>query len=336
MNCRLLRSLFFALLLGCGLFRDTPAQAAITCTSASMTAVSFGNVNPLSSQTAATATFSYTCSNNNVFLGTTHSATICFSIGEPGGGQTNPRLMSNGANKLQFQMYQNPSYTTVWGSQFFGSFSTPLMLNLTLANGGSTSGTATLYAQVLGGQTTAVPGATAYADNYANGDTAVTINDVSGSTAPGSCSGTQTGLYFPFNVSAFVQKNCSVTANNLSLGSVPAGAAATSGSSTLSVSCSYTTPYYIGLAPQNVASTAGVGTMKGTGANLNSVTYQLYSDSGLSAVWGNTATGTSAGNGVSGSGSGVAQTLTVYAKVTGSTDVTPDSYADTVQVNVNY
>ena len=109
-----------------------------------------------------------------------------------------------------------------------------------------------------------------------------------------------------------------------------------SGSTNIGVTCSNTTPYYIGLAPQNVAGTTGAGTMKGTGGNTNSITYQLYSNSSLSTVWGNTATTTSVGNGVAGTGSGTAQALTVYAKVTGSTDVKPDTYSDTVQINVNY
>ena len=334
MSTRLLHCLAILLLLGFALLRAAPAHAAgITCTSASMTAVSFGTVNPLSSQTPTTATLSYIC--NNTDTSNTHSATICFSIGEPGGNQTNPLLMTSGANTLQFQLYQDASYSTVWGSQFFGSI-TPLQVNLTLAKSASKSSVATLYAQVLGGQTTAVPSGTAYTDNYQNGDTAVTINDVQGGTAPGSCSGTAIGVYFPFLVSATVQKTCTVSANNLSLGAVAAGGAPTSGSSTLSVACTYTTPYYIGLAPMNVASTTGAGTMKGTGTNTDSVAYQLYSNAGLSTVWGNTATSTSKGNGVSGTGSGSAQTLTVYAKVTGSTDVQPDTYSDVVQVNVNY
>ena len=334
MSIRLLRWVFALLLVVVGVSTAMRVGAAgITCTSASMGSVSFGTVDPLSSQTSTTATLTYSCRNTD--NNNTHSATVCFSIGEPGGAQTNPRLMSSGTNKLQFQLYQDPGYTTVWGSQFFGSFLTPLMVNMTLGKGASTNNaTATLYAQVLSGQTMAVSGA--YADNYANGDTAVTVNDVQGSTAPGSCSGTQLGIYFPFNVTANVQKNCSVTANNLAFGSIAAGAAATSGSSTMSVTCSVNTPYNVGLAPLNVASTTGAGTMKGTGANTNTVTYQLYSNSGLTTVWGNTATPTSTGNGVAGSGSGTAQSLTVYAKVTGSTDVTPDTYSDIVQVNVNY
>jgi spore coat protein U-like protein len=243
--------------------------------------------------------------------------------------------MSSGANTLQFQLYWGSPNGTIWGSQFFGS-NTPLVVNLTLAaNASTTAAQATMYAQVLSGQTTAVPGLT-YADNYQNGDTAITINDSRGTTAPGSCSGTQTGVYFPFSVTATVQKNCTVSANNLALGGISAGAAAPSGSTTMSISCSSTTPYYIGLAPQNVSSTSGAGTMSGTGTNTNKVTYQLYSNSGLTTPWGNTATATSLGNGVAGTGNGLAQTISVYAKVTGSTDVTPDSYSDTVQINVNY
>ncbi len=143
-------------------------------------------------------------------------------------------------------------------------------------------------------------------------------------------------VFFPFNVTATVETNCTVAANNLSLGSVAAGATPASNSSSVFVTCSDTTPYFVGMAPLNVTSTTGAGTMKGTGANTNTITYQLYSNAGLSSVWGNTATSTAVGNGVAGAGIGTAQTLTVYAKATGSTDVQPDTYTDTVQVNVNY
>lgn len=334
MNKSLLRFLAVLLLAAGGMLHVVPAHAAgaITCTSASMSNVSFGTVNPLSSLATTTATLTYSCSNTD--KNNTHSATICFSIGEPAGAQTNPRQMSSGTNKLNFQLYQNPSYTTVWGSQFFGS-NTPLVVTLHLAKGTSQkNATATLYAQVLGGQTTAAAGS--YADNYQTGDTAITINDAQGNTAPSGCGSAQLGVYFPFLVSATVQKNCTVSANNLTFNPVAAGAATTPGSTTLSVACTVSTPYTVGLAPLNVTSTTGAGTMKGSGGNTNTVQYQLYSNSGLSQVWGNTAIAGSTGNGVAGSGTGSAQSLTVYAKTTSSTDVTPDTYSDTVQVNVNY
>ncbi len=66
-----------------------------------------------------------------------------------------------------------------------------------------------MYGRVVGLQTSLVPGA--YQDIYANGDTALTVNQNNNATAPGSCSST-TSDYFPFNVTATVTKSCTVTA----------------------------------------------------------------------------------------------------------------------------
>ena len=135
-------------LIGFALLLAVPAGAQnITCT-ASMSALAFGTVNPQSSLTTANATLSYACTNS---ANSTRSATVCFSIGEPGGGQTNPRLMHDAAgDALQFQLYQNASYSLVWGSTFFGSFLTPLQVPVTLTARGTTGPrTATMYGQVL-------------------------------------------------------------------------------------------------------------------------------------------------------------------------------------------
>jgi spore coat protein U-like protein len=119
---------------------------------------------------------------------------------------------------------------------------------------------------------------------------------------------------------------------------VAATALNTSNSNTISVNCSKTTPYYVGLAPSN-ANTAGAGVMASTTApatNTDKVPYQLTSTAGAGGtIWGNTATSTAVGNGVAGTGTGAAQSLTVYATAA-SANFTPDSYADTVTVNVNY
>lgn len=141
-----------------------------------------------------------------------------------------------------------------------------------------------------------------------------------------------------FNVTVTIQKTCNVTAgapSNISMGTVASTATNVLGNSTITVYCSKTTPYYVGLAPSN-GSTTGAGTMAGTGANTDTVAYQLSSTTGPSGtVWGNTATATAVGNGVSGTGSGANQTLTVYATAP-SANFTPDVYTDTVTVNVNY
>lgn len=109
--------LLFALALACAM-RPAGAQS-ITC-SATMTNAVFGNVNPLSSQTDTTATLNYTCTNGST---QSRSATVCFSIGDgvQGGAFANPRRMQDGAgNPLLFQLFQDASRTTVWGSTFFG------------------------------------------------------------------------------------------------------------------------------------------------------------------------------------------------------------------------
>ena len=314
------------LLIGLGLFWHKPAQATISCSTASMSALAFGNVDPQSSQTDSTANFAYSCSNTK---GSSYSATICFSIGEPGGGPTNPRQMSDPSNdKLNFQMYQDAARSVIWGSQFFGS-PTPLIVNITLASGASTNGSATLYGRVLAGQPTAIPAS--YQDNYQNGDTAVSINQQSGNTPPGSCSGSGSSPFFPFLVSATVVNKCTVTASTLNFGaSVGLLTSAVPATTTLGVQCSNGTPYNVGL-------DAGLN----GGGNINarkmvqgadSIAYQLYQNSGRTTVWGNTV-GT---NTIAGTGTGNSQSLTVYGNVPAQATPPAATYNDTITVTVTY
>ena len=148
-----------------------------------------------------------------------------------------------------------------------------------------------------------------------------------------------------FKVKLAITKTCAVTtaAADIDLGSVAATATAVNknGNTTLKVNCSKSTPFFIGLAPSaaNGGTDNGTGAMSGTGSNTDKVPYTLYSDAGMTTVWGNTATTTAAGNGRSGTGAGMAVgkevSFTAYAKAT-NVDFTPDSYIDTVTVNVNY
>jgi spore coat protein U-like protein len=328
MNHTLIRLCAALLLLGLGLFWQKPAHADISCSNVSMTALNFGTVDPQSSQTDATATLTYRCRNTSPGK---HSATICFSIGEPAGGPTNPRQMQDaGADKLYFQLYQDPGYAVVWGSQFFGDFPTPLMINVTLQGGDSTgTQTATLYGRVLNNQTTAVPGS--YGDNYQTGDTAVTVNDQNGNNAPGFCAGAQTGSHFPFNVSAMVANKCTVSASTLDFGT-PAGVltSAVPATTTISVQCANGTAYNVGLdGGQNSGNNINARKMV---RGANSVAYQLYRNSGRTQVWGNTV-GTDT---VAGIGNGNPQGLTVYGQVPAQPTPPAGTYQDTVVVSVTY
>jgi len=140
-----------------------------------------------------------------------------------------------------------------------------------------------------------------------------------------------------FQVQMKISKSCTVTAgagSDMQLGTVDAtSAVGTNGTSNVSVTCSKTTPYSIALQSGNNASTAGLGTLKGAAGNTDTLTYQLYSNSGLTTAWGNGGASL-----VSGTGTGAPVSVGVWAKGTGATPtlVTPDDYSDIVTVSVSF
>jgi spore coat protein U-like protein len=301
----------------------TAAHAQNIDCSATMTNVSFGNVNPLSSQTDANATLNYTCTNS---ANQTRYATVCFSIGDgaQGQGNANPRLMQDAAgDDLFFQLFQNAAHTTVWGSSFFG-VNTPVMVNVTIARRGSTQGSATMYGRVVAGQTSAVPGA--YQDSFAGNHTAITINE-SASSPPGSCS-TSILDQFPFTVTATVTSQCSVSASMLDFGAVGLLLANTDGTSTLTVQCASGVAYQVGL-DNGQHATGTTRRMQGPGGL---VTYELYRNATRTQRWGSTLNTDT----VAGSGSGANQTLTVYGRVPNQTTPSAGTYNDTITVTVTY
>lgn len=149
-----------------------------------------------------------------------------------------------------------------------------------------------------------------------------------------------------FLVKMTINKSCTVAAgagSNIQIGAVggvdATSAVGTSGTNSFSVACSNKTAYNIGLQSSNNASTAGLGTLKGTGTNTDTLTYQLSSVSAAGPAWGNQGvSATTLGNGVGGTGDGTAHSIPVFASVTGTTPsaVTPDSYSDTVNVSVYF
>ena len=157
---------------------------------------------------------------------------------------------------------------------------------------------------------------------------AVTTSAVLAATSPATAT---------FQVLITVAKACSVVAgagSKIDFGTVDSSATGLSGTSNISVTCSKTTPYNIGLLPSN-NNTTGAGVMS-PASGSDTVAYQLRSAAGTSgAVWGSTATSVAVGNGVAGTGTGAAQTIPVYATVA-SANVTPGAYSDTVTVQVNY
>lgn len=309
---------------------DARAQSA-TCSVTSMGNVAFGSVDPTSSQTDATATLSYSCTNPT---NQQRSLRMCISIGEPLGGVSYPRQMSSGANVLQFQLFQDSARSIIWGSDGWpgnpsgGWTSNPAVL--TLAANQTRTGSMTMYGRVVGGQTGAAPGA--YLDSYAFADTAISVAQQTGATAPTTCSGTMTNGPFTFTVSATITKSCTVSAATLDFGTINGFLTANVDQTTaLQTTCTSGTAYKLGLDNGQNAS----GTKRRMAGPAGEYTvYELYRDSNRTLRWGNDTVGGT--DTVNDSGNGLAKTSTIYGRVAPQATPAPGSYSDTITVYVTY
>ncbi|QPF75051.1 spore coat protein U domain-containing protein [Roseateles sp. DAIF2] len=138
-----------------------------------------------------------------------------------------------------------------------------------------------------------------------------------------------------FQVGATILVSCTVSGTALSFGgsvdpllaSGPVDASAA-----LAVVCTNTTPYTLALnAGVNAGGGANFGarTLKHSNGSA-ALPYQLYLDAGRSKVWGDGA------NAYSGTGTGNAQSVTIYGRLPSLAGAVPGNYSDTVTVTVSY
>lgn len=139
-----------------------------------------------------------------------------------------------------------------------------------------------------------------------------------------------------FGVSTTINTNCKIdSAGNMTFTSYDPSQGAQSATSSLTIHCSKSTPFNIGL-DAGIGTGATVGTRIMSGSGSNTLNYSLYSDSGHSTVWGNTVgTNTVSATGA-GFSSGNAITKTVYGQIPDQPDAVPGSYSDTVTVTVSF
>jgi len=131
-----------------------------------------------------------------------------------------------------------------------------------------------------------------------------------------------------FSLTVIIQSACTISANSLSFGNY--SGAQLRATTTLSVTCTDTIPYNVGLnAGTATGATVTNRLMTGPGGTL--LHYTLFSNSSYSTNWGN-----SAGSWVSGTGTGGAQTLTVYGQIPANQQAISGTYTDTITATVNY
>lgn len=315
------------------------ANAAATC-SASMSAGTVNIGNNLTSDNvdseSITATLNYKCSNG---IGRRY-VSVCLAVdGGDIASEINPRYMQkSGANtpRLAFTMLKPDQ--TLWGTRTLTGINSEYVAYHEMPSNTSISIDVPIRVALLSNYNNALATPGVYTNNFNGGHTALTYQDRIFSSSSDCTSGGQDDNRFPFIVQATVVNSCEITTtNDVNLGSHPASNTNILGSrgNAIGITCTKDAPYTIGLAPSN-GNQAGSGVMSGTGSNNDKVPYQLRSAPGLNGkTWGNTATSTSTGNGVADIGNGLVQNKTVYVSVP-SADFKPDTYTDTVTINVNY
>lgn len=133
------------------------------------------------------------------------------------------------------------------------------------------------------------------------------------------------------NVRVTIQASCElVSASDLDFGNATTMSSTIDQVSTLTVKCSNTTPYNVGLGVGTGGGTVASRRMAGSGGEY--VTYGLYRDSARTQLWGETI-GTDT---ATATGTGANQSMTVYGRVNVQGVPTPGSYSDVVTVTITY
>ena len=241
--------------------------------------------------------------------------------GDPSG---NPRYLTNGANLLEYNLYSD-TYTTVWGSRLWAGTAPATDISLIVLGSGNAS--RPMYARVSAGQQAVPPGI--YTSSF-TGHTAITYQGYVPPLAPSCATLASPSGTAPFTVTATVVSACTVTATTLDFGSVGVLLGNVDSTNDVSVTCSATVPYTVAL--NGGLSGASDPTQRKMSKAADTVTYGLYRDAMRTQPWGST-TGV---NTASGTGSGFAQSFTVYGRVSPQATPGPGTYTDTIVVTVTY
>jgi spore coat protein U-like protein len=324
-RARISRGFLYALALAGFIVFSTPAAAVLSCTF-TISNEAFGTVDLTANTTFdTTATFSANCTG-----GTANStARVCPNLGSGTGGSTNGtvRFMLSGANQVSFNLYQDAARTTVWGSYLWPwPTLTPPTVDIALNSSGAGSTTRTIYGRVLAGQQSDPPAA--YTSSFSATHTLIAYAQ----STVGTCAtiGSTNGVQAPFTVTATHAAVCRITTATVDFGTKGVLSTVTDVTGTITPTCSATTPYTISLNGGN--SGAIDPTLRKMANGAVQITYGLYRDSARTLGWGSTA-GT---NTVAGTGSGLAQALTVYGRVPVQTTPAPGTFTDTVIATVTY
>ncbi len=318
------------LLLGAG-------QARADSCDASMTDISFGTINPIAAADVyASGTLTVTCTwtllNLQPPLLLLPAVTVCVNLGVGSGGGAAPRYLTNGSQRLAFNLYTSTTYSdaAVWGGPALpGTLPIPVQF-AGLLKLGSVTQSFPIYGKIpasaLNGVGTTGGASTVYSSSFAGHGT-VNYAFTGILTQPCTSGGSSA---FSFNVRATIANDCVINAGNLDFGTNSVLNGARRASSALSVQCTANNPYQIAFnGGQN--GTVAARRMKNP-ATGETIAYSLSSAMDGPA-WGDGTLGTLVYGGV---GTGGVQAVPVYGSVPAQRTPSPGSYRDTVTATLYF
>jgi spore coat protein U-like protein len=155
----------------------------------------------------------------------------------------NQRYMPSGANRAPFNLYYDAAHLNAWGNWVAPFLGGGYQFDLTSNGFGQISGTVTVYAAVPSGQQTVVPGA--YDEYMAS----VSTNVLQYGSTPsgGSCPVGGSTSPIGFDVTGTVITNCNVNGGTLDFGTTSYLTSNIDATATITVQCTNTTPYSLGI-----------------------------------------------------------------------------------------
>ena len=135
-----------------------------------------------------------------------------------------------------------------------------------------------------------------------------------------------------FNVQITIAGECQInSAENLDFGNAGVLGANVDAASDVEVLCTSSTPFDLGL-DEGLGTGASVDTRLMTGPGAATIQYALYRNAARTVLWGETV----GVDTLAGTGTGAAQSFTVYGRVPPQAAPAPGTYTDTVTLTLTY
>lgn len=136
-----------------------------------------------------------------------------------------------------------------------------------------------------------------------------------------------------FQVTATVNSACIVSTENVAFGTVtPAATGMLPATGKITSTCTKTTPYTLAISAGTSGEIANRTMAGATSGNADKLAYNLYTSNTYATVWGETV----GSNTVGLTGTGTAQTSTIFGRLSLNQYLKPDTYTDNLTVTLAY